>query len=164
MPPQEERWAQILKQAERDHTRDRPNADRTLRTAATIADILLFLLCYSLLSKLISALEMARLSAELTAPTLKFCAFAVLAIFYFAVATWMVGGTIGKKLLGIRVTTADGSSPNLATCLLREIVCKYGLGAFSAGIIPVLFITGLRSQPLHDLWLGTTVKRVRGKL
>ncbi|MBI1861289.1 MAG: RDD family protein, partial [Deltaproteobacteria bacterium] len=159
--------AEILKRAEQDHTRERPNADKTTRIAGTVADVLLFLLCYSLLTKLVSAIEIASLaegSEPFFAGLARFVAFSVTAFFYFGVTTRYFGGTIGKQLLGLRVATAEGANPDMATCVLRELVFKYGLGALSAGIVPLLYISGIRSKPIHDQWLGTTVKRVRGKL
>ena len=162
-PPQ---WEQALRHSAQEHTRERPDADRTLRLAATIADILLFFLTCSVANKILAAGEIAFVSPNLESRvTWLFRATSVVTIatLYFGVSTHLLGGTLGKVLLGLRVISVDGSNLRLTQALIRDLFAKYLLGILSAGIIPMTYLIGWRPQPWHDQLLMTTVKRVHGK-
>ncbi len=164
--PTEKPWTQILRQAEEENHRERPDADRTLRMAATMADLLLFILSYSVVVKVIGATELAFASGEpgpFVATGLRGAALIGLAILYFATTTSHWGGTLGKRLLGIRVTTPEGQKIGFWKSVVREILLKYALGIITAGIVPMLYISGGHKRPIHDEFLNTTVKRVRGR-
>lgn len=158
-------WEDALRKAFQDHTRDRPDADRTSRLAASLADLLLFTLIASAAHKLTSAAEISLLTAQPDEHSLmlRVAILVGLAAAYFGIATHLLGGTLGKILLGLRVVHHDGTELGFTESCVREIILKYGLGAASAGIVSLLYLTGLRERPLHDQWLRTTVKRVRGR-
>jgi uncharacterized RDD family membrane protein YckC len=68
------------------------------------------------------------------------------------------GGTLGKRLLGMRVETLDGRAPGLHTVLLRHGLrtmswCLFGLGFLTAPFTE-------RRQALHDLLTETRVVAV----
>ncbi len=75
---------------------------------------------------------------------------------YFVLFTTLWQATPGKRLLGLRVTDAQGRPPSLSRVLLREVlgrplsVIVYGLGYAMAGMTP-------ERRGLHDLIAGTWV-------
>lgn len=159
-------WHRILKQAEEENHMARPDADLTLRVAATFADILLFCVGVSLLLKL-SSVFWVRTGSDANASWwelgLRASLIGLFSLGYFSLSTSRFGGTIGKRLLGIRVTTLSGKNVGFWGATAREILVKYLFGFLSAGIVPMLYLSGNNPRPLHDDWLGTRVKRVRGR-
>lgn len=77
---------------------------------------------------------------------------------YFVVMTKLVGGTIGKKLLGIEVVTRDGRRIDWSTAFFREVVGRiivggtFFIGYLWAGI-------DRRKQGWHDKIADTLVVR-----
>jgi uncharacterized RDD family membrane protein YckC len=78
------------------------------------------------------------------------------------------GQTLGKKLLSIKVVTADGSNPTLVNAVLREAVMvatsilrSLGLASMIFSIIPLVDIfwvfTNAKKQALHDVVAKTYV-------
>ena len=167
MSSQQKRWGNILKSAQQEHERGLPTADRTIRLAATIADILIFILINSLLGKLRGVIEAAFIFQDtprsIQTDMINILFSLIYYVFYFALTPWLFGGTPGKRLLGIKVTLKEGGRPSMAVFLIREPLLKYGVAFATAGIVPLLYGLKLWPKPLHDDWLGTTVKRIRGK-
>ena len=99
----------------------------------------------------------------------------------------IAGGKVGKRLLGLRVATADGGRVGVGRALLRAAVkflpfevghLAFALptpvwrapGEFRAGFLMVWLLLGLsllaivrteRRQSVHDLAAGTVVIRAR---
>ncbi|MGH2946945.1 MAG: RDD family protein [Solirubrobacteraceae bacterium] len=79
---------------------------------------------------------------------------------YFVVLEWLWNGqTVGKRLAGLRVITADGSPASFTAVLVRNLVrladflpAFYGLGV-------LVMILSPKSQRLGDLAAGTFVVR-----
>jgi len=79
---------------------------------------------------------------------------------YFVVLEWLWNGqTVGKRLAGLRVITADGSPASFTAVLVRNLVrladflpAFYGLGV-------LVIILSPKSQRLGDLAAGTFVVR-----
>jgi uncharacterized RDD family membrane protein YckC len=77
-------------------------------------------------------------------------------VLYFVVYQGQSGQTLGKRALGIRVVTLEGTKPSYGTFFLREII-----GKLVSGII--LFIGYLmilwdgKKQGLHDKIASTVV-------
>lgn len=67
----------------------------------------------------------------------------------------MAGGTVGKKLLGLRVVTADGSPPGAARAALRAGAWLLSTPLANFGFWLALFHP--RTRTLHDLIAGTYV-------
>lgn len=85
--------------------------------------------------------------------------FAGIALFvtvlYF-VPQWSIGGqTLGKRLMRIRVVTADGSSPKLGRSLLRMFGYLFSLSIVGSGFL--LVALDPRRQGLHDKMAETYV-------
>jgi len=71
------------------------------------------------------------------------------------------GQTVGKMALGLRVSDALGSNPNLVQGALRESVCKWVSGLICAlGYLWMLWDP--QQQTWHDKMVGTQVVRGRG--
>lgn len=67
----------------------------------------------------------------------------------------LVGGTLGKKLLGLAVVTADGSFPGFGRSLVRALGWLLSTPLANFGFILALFTP--RTRTLHDLLSGTFV-------
>ena len=79
---------------------------------------------------------------------------------YFLVAETVTGGrTFGKSAMGLRVVRLDGSAPDFAAFLVRNLVRIIDVGVFYAGLL-VMFFHPL-SRRLGDLAAGTVVIRER---
>lgn len=75
---------------------------------------------------------------------------------------WRSGQTIGKKLLGIRITRKDGSDASLTRIFLLRMVAPSVLGAIPMlgiffGLANVLFIFGSARRCIHDYMADTIV-------
>ena len=92
------------------------------------------------------------LLASLTAFNLLFGAL------YYVLLHWILGQTLGKVLLGLRVVTVSGGALSLGTSALRWIGYLFSLLPFLAGYV----MAGVRrdKRALHDLIAGTRVVRV----
>jgi len=83
---------------------------------------------------------------------------------YFALLDSLVGATVGKLALGLRVIGPDGGKPSLGQALKREAFTLVGsiplVGPLLAIAIWVWFSMTIRSNPLrqgkHDLLAGGT--------
>ena len=77
------------------------------------------------------------------------------------VLTASAGGTLGKRILGLRVCTLDGQPASLWRLLLREALFFFGL---SVTIIPLFDLILAFARPegrgLSDLLLGTQIMKV----
>ncbi len=80
---------------------------------------------------------------------------AVLAFTYAVLAKALLGETVGKKLLGLRVAGLDGAAPTLARSAGRAALAVLGCVPLGAGVLAALFTQGGRG--LHDLATGTAV-------
>jgi len=77
---------------------------------------------------------------------------------YYAVLEWLFGWTIGKRILGLKVTGADGGRLTLRGALLRSVVRLLDSEALPMALAGMasLLITK-RRQRLGDLLAGTIV-------
>ncbi len=86
---------------------------------------------------------------------------------YFTLSNALAGATIGKRVLGLRVTNAEGGRPTLKQSLIRESFTVVGsipiLGPLLALATWIVLAKSIRSDALrqgkHDLWAGTRVVR-----
>ena len=69
------------------------------------------------------------------------------------------GQTLGKELLGIRVTRLDGAPVRLGTALLRELLGKLVLGITGVWVLVdnLWPLADARNQALHDKLASTVV-------
>ena len=84
---------------------------------------------------------------------------AVVLVYYFGFEV-AVGQTVGKRLLGLRVTRADGSRPSVAAIAMRTLLrlVDWLPALYLVGFIAML-ATGVRRQRLGDLAARTRVAR-----
>jgi uncharacterized RDD family membrane protein YckC len=65
------------------------------------------------------------------------------------------GGTIGMRLISLRVVTADGARPGLGRALLRNVFSCVSLLVFGLGFLWMLW--DAKRQTWHDKLAGTFV-------
>jgi uncharacterized RDD family membrane protein YckC len=95
---------------------------------------------------------------------LSFWVWVIVLLLYYWVPETTTGQTPGKRLLGIRVVSADGGpQPNAGRILVRTVLRLIdGIFFYLVGLI-VILVTRQRAQRLGDLAAGTTVTRVRSQ-
>ncbi len=76
-------------------------------------------------------------------------------VFGYQLVGSMTGGTIGKRLLGLRVVARDGSPPGFGRSLIRAAVWLIGSTAGNFGFLVALF--NRENRTLHDYASGTVV-------
>lgn len=76
-------------------------------------------------------------------------------VFAYQLVGNLKGGTIGKRLLGLRVIARDGGTPDFARSLIRALVWLLGTTAGSFGFLVALF--NRENRTLHDYASGTVV-------
>ena len=79
----------------------------------------------------------------------------ITAIFAYQLVGNMNGGTIGKRLLGLRVVARDGGSPGFLRSLIRAAVWLIGTTGGAFGFLVAL--CNRENRTLHDLASGTVV-------
>lgn len=79
----------------------------------------------------------------------------VTVVFAYQLAGNLNGGTIGKRLLGLRVVARDGGPPGFRRSLIRAAVWLIGSTAGSFGFLVALF--NRENRTLHDYASGTVV-------
>jgi uncharacterized RDD family membrane protein YckC len=81
-------------------------------------------------------------------------------IFGYQLIGYLNGGTLGKRLLGLRVVSRDGGAPGFGRSLARALVWVIG-SAGSVGFLVALF--NRENRTLHDYVSGTVVVEARPK-
>lgn len=76
-------------------------------------------------------------------------------VFAYQLVGNLNGGTIGKRLLGLRVVARDGGPPDFLRSLIRAAVWLIGTTAGSFGFLVALF--NRENRTLHDYASGTVV-------
>ncbi len=95
---------------------------------------------------------------------------AIFAVLWFGYFVWFEsnqGATIGKKLLNLRVVTADGSNPTMEQAAKRNVWMLFGIVPFVGGLLSlaavIIIIVTISSNPdnrgYHDNFAGTAVMR-----
>ena len=127
------------------------------RIGAALLDFVVLFLLFFVLALLIGDTQADDGNASVSlngAPALIWIALSLLYYFGAEAAT---GRTLGKRLLGLRVATADGGRPGAGAIAVRTLLRLIdGLGFYLVGLIAVL-ATGQRRQRLGDLAAKTTV-------
>lgn len=89
-------------------------------------------------------------------PTLSVVVLAWGLFYYFAMESG-AGQTVGKRLLGLRVTMADGSPADMRAIAVRTVLRVIdGIGLYLVGLI-VMLVSGERRQRLGDMAAGTII-------
>ena len=77
---------------------------------------------------------------------------------YYLCFEWWWGATLGKMVVGVKITKADGGRIGLAGALVRNLLrIVDGIGIYLVGAIAVLLTK--RRQRIGDLAAGTTVHK-----
>lgn len=79
----------------------------------------------------------------------------VTVVFAYQLVGNLKGGTIGKRLLGLRVVARDGGPPGFRRSLIRAAIWLLGSTAGSFGFLVALF--NRENRTLHDYASGTVV-------
>jgi uncharacterized RDD family membrane protein YckC len=79
----------------------------------------------------------------------------VLAAVYATLAHALMGATLGKRALGVRVVSRHGTRPSLARAAIRSTVALVSAAVLGLGFLLALFTRSGRA--LHDLVAGTYV-------
>jgi len=74
---------------------------------------------------------------------------------YQTLSHGLLGATLGKRLLGLRVVGPDGQRPGPGRSALRAAAALAGVALLGVG--PLLALFTLSGRALHDLAAGTTV-------
>lgn len=80
----------------------------------------------------------------------------IVLVFYFAVAEVVTGASIGKHIMGLKVTTTSGQKPTFAQTLLRNISKVYWLLLLLDVVVGLATSRGY-TQKLSDRYIGTDV-------
>ena len=83
---------------------------------------------------------------------------AVIAILYYAILWSSSGQTLGKKLVGVKVVTDDGTPPGFFRALLRLLI-GYWISALIIFLGFLWVIWDANKQGWHDKIFGTYVVR-----
>jgi len=79
----------------------------------------------------------------------------ILFLAYFALMTKIVGQTVGKMILGIKVVRQDGEKLTWGTILFREVIGRFISKLLTIPYLLVIFMP--RKEALHDLFADTYV-------
>src|SRR5947209_4306295 len=86
--------------------------------------------------------------------------YLLIGLAYFCAAEAATGQTVGKRLLGLRVTRADGSRAEIGRVVVRTLFRPIdAIGGYLVGLVSVLVTA--RRQRLGDLFADTVVVRTR---
>jgi serine/threonine-protein kinase len=75
-------------------------------------------------------------------------------VLYDALASVALGGSLGKRLMGLRIVDAEGAGPDLSRALLRTVVRLVTLPT----VVGPLLALGREKLTLHDHLAGTSVE------
>ncbi len=75
---------------------------------------------------------------------------------YFVLLTYYTGGTVGKKMMRIKVVSAEDRKPTFFEIAFREIIGRY-LSAFILYIGYLIIGAGSQKEALHDRLADTRV-------
>ncbi len=80
---------------------------------------------------------------------------------YFTVLTWRFEGSVGQRLLDLKVVTYDGDRPTFFRSLGRTVSCMLSILTYGIGFLWCLRGPGYRT--FHDIASGTMIVRRSGK-
>lgn len=150
-------------------------ARRIPRLVAGILDIIVMLIIIAILGA-VGVVEVTDADEEFNA--VSSVVQAIIVLIYYVGLTSMLGQTLGKMAMGIRVVNIDGEKPGLRAVLTREVIVRVlgtilavvlgpvinpGTGAFIGGVVALIAIIWIlfddQRQGLHDKVAKTFVVR-----
>ena len=90
-------------------------------------------------------------------PALAVPAFWVL---WLAIPEWLWGATLGKKIIGLRVRKADGSSFGFGDALLRRVCDLFDFWTSFGLVATICHLKTAKRQRVGDMAAGTVVVRL----
>ena len=90
-----------------------------------------------------------------------FLTFGLLSILYFIILDVVWAGTIGKRVMALRVQTIKGESISFGQSFIRNISKIFPLFLFLDWLIAAVTNGQDRRQKITDRWAGTTVVQLR---
>lgn len=125
------------------------------RFFAFLIDSIVMFLCYLLFVMIVGYLAAY---GNASASIAMILIFSILVMMYpLLMEVFNHGQTLGKKLMGIKVVSLDGSTPAISSYILRWALLLVDITAF-IGLTSIVFTRN--SQRLGDLAAGTTVVRL----
>ena len=90
-----------------------------------------------------------------------FFLFGILEVLYFTILDTAWGGTVGKRVLGLRVQMVNGGKVDFGKAFIRNISKIYPLFVFLDWLVAVVTPGADRRQKYTDRIAGTTVVQVK---
>ena len=90
-----------------------------------------------------------------------FFLFGILEVLYFTILDTAWGGTVGKRVLGLRVQMVNGGKVDFGKAFIRNISKIYPLFVFLDWLVAVVTPGTDRRQKYTDRIAGTTVVQVK---
>ena len=158
-----------MKEANKYGYEDKNYASFIARLGAYVIDGLIISAIITLVDKLgiLAALGVSFDSSQLLDPSYSLSnntgyliATFIISILYYTIlqaTKWQA--TVGKKILGIEVTTLDGNRISILTSFLRAVIMTFISSIFYIGFL--MFFFTKKKQTLHDLLPATIVVKAR---
>ena len=140
------------------------NADPTdvvgRRVGAALIDFVVLFVFFLVLAALLGDTESGDGGVSANLEGAGFLVWIAVSLAYYGVLEAINGQTVGKRLLGIRVTDDDGTTaPTARQVVIRTLLRLVDGIAFYAVALAVVLATGERRQRIGDLAASTVVVR-----
>ena len=130
------------------------------RVAAALVDMAVLFVLFVVLGALIGDSESGDGGFRVALEGVGFVLWIALSFGYYGVPEAMSGQTLGKRLLGLRVTADDGATPATTRQIVIRTLLRFIDGIFFYAVaLAVVLATGERRQRIGDLAAGTVVVR-----
>ncbi len=152
-----------LNEAEEDHYLDCPNAEPLSRGAATFLDILFLIVLFYGINLIINAAAITLRISQVNYSILNAIKFALVStcVYVYIWSVRALGGSPAKILMGLRIINVhSGRRLSYARAIIRELIAKpLSILCIIGILLPLIRKDG---HALHDLMVGSVVKRVLG--
>jgi uncharacterized RDD family membrane protein YckC len=144
-----------------DFDAQRFHASFTLRCCAFLFDYVLLIaapvICFMIASS--SGVSGVKLFKQ-EAITIGWLIALIILLINFVVLPMIIGQTLGKAAMGLRVVQKNGTNLTVTSALIRHLI-GYPLTLLTAGIGYLLVIFDSKNRALHDYLAGTVVVQAR---
>ena len=128
------------------------------RIGAALIDIIVLFLIFGFVAATIGETETGNGNAAVRLADGQLAAFAALGLLYYGLGEALTGQTLGKKLLGLKVVSADGSPAGTGQVVIRtllRVVDQFPI-AYLLGFV-VMLATGKQRKRIGDIVAKTRV-------